>query len=84
MILFNVGDIVGCLPSSDNNYCITCKRNDYVGRVVDVGDDWCELETIEGGTYNPSRKGEKYTVDSQHFYLLGNQYTLSKLREEKK
>lgn len=81
---FRVGDIVGCKPSSNYNYNITTQANNYIGRVIeaDVTSDIITLRTVSSDRTGLTRK--EFAVDSNHFYLLGNEYTLSKMRKKER
>lgn len=78
---FTVGSLVGCKLSSNDHYNITSERNGYIGRVVDI--DMCSgfitLHTVKSNRTGLTRK--EFAVDSSHFYPLGNEYTLARMKE---
>lgn len=84
---FKVGDIVGCLPSSNRVYSITCENNNFVGRVVRIGArtrdnmQFIQLKAIKSNSYIPV--GHLYDVEAQYFFVMDNDYTLSRLKKRK-
>lgn len=79
---FGIGDIVGCKPSSNGCYNITCERNGYIGRVVNVSECGSELTLRTVYSKRSSLTRQDYSVDKDYFYILGNEYTLSKLKKK--
>lgn len=83
--MFNIGDIVEALESSNEEYSVTTKRNNFIGRVVDVRNDYfswyneIKVHVIENKkTYEI---GEEYWVEPQHFTLhKNNETTIRRLK----
>lgn len=80
MEFFGAGDIVGCKPSSNRDYAITNEKNGFIGRVigVDRGRNKITVELVQSKRVPFASRD--FCVDAEHFYLLGNNYTISKIK----
>lgn len=74
--MFQIGDIIEGTEESNIEYAITCKNQDFIGKVVSVNEVNILVEIVN--SKDIFEIGSRYRVHSKYFQLTKNNITTIK------